>query len=44
LCSRKAITEQKSKKLAYQLVIGNRTIITCHEVISLEETKFPPNR
>jgi len=30
------------KKLAYQLVLGNRTIITCHEVLSYEETKFTP--
>ena len=30
------------KKLAYQLVLGNRTIITCHEVLSYEETKVTP--
>ena len=23
-----------NKKLVYQLVLGNRTIITCHEVLS----------
>ena len=23
-----------NKKLAYQLVLGNRTTITCHEVLS----------